>query len=575
LQVENEEFPAHKAILAAYSDYFLKMFTIDMKEKHNKAITIQGVTAKAMKEVLNYIYTGTFKLSEDSLNDVLNAAALMQLNNLLGKCEEFMQNILNAKNCYWIYCLAERYFLDNAIDYVDCCLQDEFLFSDEPDILQFGIDKIKETLESDDFEVKKEEDVFEFIVKWVKYDIEQRKRYFPKLFKLIRLQFIAVEFLKRTILQNDLARDSQDCHVLVENACAFHAIPSYLIAQKPRNCFIHYPDTVLLLPYQKSYHWAYIDENESKQWKKLTFCGLTEETVLEGCATATYESRTVLCGGVNEKKNATSEVVQFDGVRWMSMPQMNNVRCGAAAEIFNNDLFVFGGETVPSSNNVGYSGYGKKPAFSATFEKLDIDWERKEKSKWESFELPLQRSYFSAQFLQGKIYLIGGYTPIENNKIDDAGERKIIGKIVCNYCIAYCSSTNTFNKAGNLNEARACFGCETIGNELFVVGGIGLNGTSLTSLEYLNTDQPDIWSVIFQDFPFDISYRTNDGKLSTCLIGSKLYLVTSHQHLVTRSFDENCYWSENNPAAPVIGVLIPFSLSYIDKQTYAKVLQVD
>jgi len=64
LQVENEEFSAHKNILAACSDYFLKMFTIDMKEKHSKTITIQGVTAKAMKEVLNYIYARTFELSQ-------------------------------------------------------------------------------------------------------------------------------------------------------------------------------------------------------------------------------------------------------------------------------------------------------------------------------------------------------------------------------------------------------------------------------------------------------------------------------------------------------------------------------
>ena len=36
LQVEGKEFPAYRCVLAASCNYFMKMFTIDMKEKHSK-----------------------------------------------------------------------------------------------------------------------------------------------------------------------------------------------------------------------------------------------------------------------------------------------------------------------------------------------------------------------------------------------------------------------------------------------------------------------------------------------------------------------------------------------------------
>ena len=58
LQVESETFNAHRNVLAADSECFFKMFTIDMKEKDSQVIPIQTVTARAVSETLNSIYTG-------------------------------------------------------------------------------------------------------------------------------------------------------------------------------------------------------------------------------------------------------------------------------------------------------------------------------------------------------------------------------------------------------------------------------------------------------------------------------------------------------------------------------------
>ena len=56
LKVENEEFPAHRSVLSAFSKNFLKMFTIEIKEKYSEVIMIEDVTAEALKEILKAMY---------------------------------------------------------------------------------------------------------------------------------------------------------------------------------------------------------------------------------------------------------------------------------------------------------------------------------------------------------------------------------------------------------------------------------------------------------------------------------------------------------------------------------------
>ena len=56
LQVEDKEFPAHRTVLVASSEYFLKMFTVEMKEKYSKKVPIKTVTATAMSEIQKSIF---------------------------------------------------------------------------------------------------------------------------------------------------------------------------------------------------------------------------------------------------------------------------------------------------------------------------------------------------------------------------------------------------------------------------------------------------------------------------------------------------------------------------------------
>ena len=67
LQVEDKEFPVHRAFLAACSPYFRALFTSQMKESGRSLVVIGGVSVETFELLLDFIYTGEVKLSEENI----------------------------------------------------------------------------------------------------------------------------------------------------------------------------------------------------------------------------------------------------------------------------------------------------------------------------------------------------------------------------------------------------------------------------------------------------------------------------------------------------------------------------
>ena len=249
LEVENQKFPAHKNVLAASSDYFLTMFTTDMKEKSDPVVKIETITARAMKEALNCIYTGNFEINNEIISEVLHAASLMQLDYMLEKCEYYMGN--NLWDCSLYFELATLYSFNKLVSKINSFFLEKFRFCNNS-FCKLNVDKIGEILASDDLETD-ESDVFIFLLNWVEEDLETRKDQFPRLFKLIRLQFIPINFLINTVRKNELVKQFDECRDLVEDTLAFHLSPDINSAQKCRKCFASKPDSQILLPYDATY----------------------------------------------------------------------------------------------------------------------------------------------------------------------------------------------------------------------------------------------------------------------------------------------------------------------------------
>uniref|UniRef100_A0A8C2Z7E4 Kelch-like family member 32 n=1 Tax=Cyclopterus lumpus TaxID=8103 RepID=A0A8C2Z7E4_CYCLU len=90
LVASEQKFHAHKAVLAACSDYFRAMFSLCMLESEADEVTLQGVTGVGLKHALDFAYTGQILLEPAVIQDVLSAGSHLQLLELLSLCSHYL-----------------------------------------------------------------------------------------------------------------------------------------------------------------------------------------------------------------------------------------------------------------------------------------------------------------------------------------------------------------------------------------------------------------------------------------------------------------------------------------------------
>lgn len=82
LEVGNDLFHAHKVVLAAASPYFKAMFTGGLRESDMNRVKLQAVSATAMARLIRFMYTGTIRVTEHTVCQLLPAATMLQVRNL-------------------------------------------------------------------------------------------------------------------------------------------------------------------------------------------------------------------------------------------------------------------------------------------------------------------------------------------------------------------------------------------------------------------------------------------------------------------------------------------------------------
>ena len=92
LVAEGVRFPVHKLVVASCSPYFRAMFNGAMSESHQDVVSLEAVQANALKQLVDYIYTG-----EIEVNSFLNPPkfTVPRLNS-----EKFSQSCFQLKNVY-------------------------------------------------------------------------------------------------------------------------------------------------------------------------------------------------------------------------------------------------------------------------------------------------------------------------------------------------------------------------------------------------------------------------------------------------------------------------------------------
>lgn len=94
ITTNQEEFPAHRAVLASCSPYFHAMFSC-FEESNQNRIVLQDVDPKALGLLLEYVYSSEIQVNEDN---VQVCKKKIQFNSIF--THNTTINYLNNRSCY-------------------------------------------------------------------------------------------------------------------------------------------------------------------------------------------------------------------------------------------------------------------------------------------------------------------------------------------------------------------------------------------------------------------------------------------------------------------------------------------
>lgn len=224
---------AHKLVLSVNSPYFKGLMnTRYYMEPGLYEHPLKGVEGDAVQTIVNFFYTATVSVNEETVWDLLPAAAKLHVAEIQSLCSNFLLSILDIENCLKIHhiateCLASN-LLKESTDFIKenfDKLLDEDCFLD----LEFGeamphLKRLGDTGLTND-------QVLHAIKCWMVAAIDERQVFGPKIIKKFpnlaaKLEeFIPLEFLENEseIQENGIGSHNGSDKGRSENSCSPHS----------------------------------------------------------------------------------------------------------------------------------------------------------------------------------------------------------------------------------------------------------------------------------------------------------------------------------------------------------------
>lgn len=222
LCVEQEEYRAHRLVLAACSPYFNAMFTNQHLESSSSRVELNGVEGGALGALVDFAYTSSLVICQESVQGIMAAASHLQITDVVEACCSFLLDQIDAENCLGIAAFAEmlsclhlqntswQFALEN---FQEVCLTEEFLST--PTSL------LKQLVKSESLNVSSEEEVLECVLRWYGHDREVRSASVCDILHHVKLPLIPWSILSQRLLSDPILTSRDEYHVLMAQARRF------------------------------------------------------------------------------------------------------------------------------------------------------------------------------------------------------------------------------------------------------------------------------------------------------------------------------------------------------------------
>ncbi|XP_069794867.1 actin-binding protein IPP isoform X2 [Narcine bancroftii] len=464
LQVERRVFSVHRLVLAASSPYFAVLFAGGLQEAGKSLIQIHGIEAEVFKLLLDFIYTGIINVSIKNVQEVILAADMLQLNEIVNMCSEFLKGQIDPSNCVGIYQFAEQIachdlaeFSENYIyvHFLEVCKAEEFV--------GLAKDQLVKILKSEELQIEDEYQVFIAAMEWVLQDVSKRKKYvievlIPVRFPLLssRRLFKYIEgisdFSLRVALQK-LLEEYREVSKPQKEMKFGKLLPGSKI--RPRRKARKYLYAIGGYTRLQGGRWSdsrtlsCVERFDSFSQYWTTVSSLHQAR--SGLGVAVLEGMIYAIGGESDSMIFDC-AERYDPVtkQWAAVSSMNSPRCGLGVCACHAAIYALGGW-------IG-ADIGK------TMERFDPS-----DNKWEVVgDMVVPRYFFGCCEMQGLIYIVGG--------LSDSGSELYSAEM-------FDPITKRWTKLDNMKTKRAYVGVAALNDCIYAVGGWNETQNALRTVE--------------------------------------------------------------------------------------------
>lgn len=491
LIVEDERFPAHRALLCAVSGYFRATFGTEFKETTTGEVYLRQLGCDAVRLLLEYTYGNCISITTQNVQSLLSASCFLDFSEVFTKCADFLKWQIDPTNCIALREFANKHDCTELQILAEKYTRRHFLLVSKGDqFVNMSLEQLKNLIGDDGLQVTEEEQVFDAVMTWLRHDTK-RAQFTYELLSLVRLPLLSKEFIVDIVESDPLIKCDVHCKDLLIEAMRYHLIPERQHTEEytqndrtKRRC----PGaTEVIIVVGGKYRVGALDNVEKYDHTTdlWTVCSPIK-TPRYGVGVTSVDGYIYALGGLNDN-NSLSIVECYDPQtdEWTLLPSMAYNRDGHAVTVLDGLIYAIGGHD------------GKQTLESVEcFNPASREWKP-------VTPMANPRRGLGAGTLDGQIYAIGGWS----------------GCACLNVVERFDLSNQKWRPVASMGMLRSDVAVTTLGNKIYAVGGFN-GATGLKSAECYDPEL-NIWQKICA------MNKARSGAALTSLNGC-LYVVGGH-----------------------------------------------
>jgi len=179
-----------------------------------------------MELLVDFAYTSHIIVEEANVQVLLPAACLLQMSEIQDVCCEFLKRQLDPTNCLGIRAFADTHSCQELLHFANKFTQDRFQeVIESEEFLLLPVNQLIDIISSDELNVKCEDQVYNAIMSWVKYNVAERRSHLAHVLQHVRLSQLNAKFLVGTVGSDLLIKSDEACRDLVDEAKNYLLLP--------------------------------------------------------------------------------------------------------------------------------------------------------------------------------------------------------------------------------------------------------------------------------------------------------------------------------------------------------------